>query len=131
MTACSFLYSAANQVVSFTSWFPLIEHTPYITNGGTGKGDLSGFRHTFHCLPSHKVAVDPLSPIFPLPKGIFSVTNPHADIFLVARIEKVLQNGITHCAEPYIKTSDVNKVRRRTLFKVFRLSNPQQGCLKC
>uniref|UniRef100_A0A8C6Q4W9 Dedicator of cytokinesis 11 n=1 Tax=Nothobranchius furzeri TaxID=105023 RepID=A0A8C6Q4W9_NOTFU len=38
--------------------------------------------------------------------GIFSVTNPHADIFLVARVEKVLQNGITHCAEPYMKTPD-------------------------
>lgn len=45
-------------------------------------------------------------------QGIFSVTNPHADIFLVARVEKVLQNGITHCAEPYIKTSDINKVRQ-------------------
>uniref|UniRef100_A0A3B3Z236 Dedicator of cytokinesis 11 n=1 Tax=Poecilia mexicana TaxID=48701 RepID=A0A3B3Z236_9TELE len=43
-------------------------------------------------------------------QGIFSVTNPHADIFLVARVEKVLQNGITHCTEPYIKTSDANKV---------------------
>lgn len=43
-------------------------------------------------------------------QGIFSVTNPHADIFLVARVEKVLQNGITHCSEPYIKSSDINKV---------------------
>lgn len=50
--------------------------------------------------------------MYSLLKGIFSVTNPHADIFLVARVEKVLQNGITHCAEPYIKTSDMNKVRR-------------------
>uniref|UniRef100_A0A8C6W0M9 Dedicator of cytokinesis 11 n=1 Tax=Nothobranchius furzeri TaxID=105023 RepID=A0A8C6W0M9_NOTFU len=41
-----------------------------------------------------------------LQRGIFSVTNPHADIFLVARVEKVLQNGITHCAEPYMKTPD-------------------------
>ncbi|XP_069049551.1 dedicator of cytokinesis protein 11 isoform X4 [Lepisosteus oculatus] len=48
-------------------------------------------------------------------QGIFSVTNPHADIFLVARIEKVLQNGITHCAEPYIKTSDVNKTAQKVL----------------
>ncbi|XP_035004387.1 dedicator of cytokinesis protein 11 isoform X1 [Hippoglossus stenolepis] len=48
-------------------------------------------------------------------QGIFSVTNPHADIFLVARVEKVLQNGITHSAEPYIKTSDVNKTAQKVL----------------
>ncbi|KAK5893769.1 hypothetical protein CgunFtcFv8_006609 [Champsocephalus gunnari] len=48
-------------------------------------------------------------------QGIFSVTNPHADIFLVARVEKVLQNGITHCAEPYIKTSDVSKTAQKVL----------------
>uniref|UniRef100_A0A3Q3IIJ0 Dedicator of cytokinesis 11 n=1 Tax=Monopterus albus TaxID=43700 RepID=A0A3Q3IIJ0_MONAL len=47
--------------------------------------------------------------------AIFSVTNPHADIFLVARVEKVLQNGITHCAEPYIKTSDINKTAQKVL----------------
>uniref|UniRef100_A0A673CFH4 Dedicator of cytokinesis 11 n=1 Tax=Sphaeramia orbicularis TaxID=375764 RepID=A0A673CFH4_9TELE len=48
-------------------------------------------------------------------EGIFSVTNPHADIFLVARVEKVLQNGITHCAEPYIKTSDISKTAQKVL----------------
>ncbi|XP_028330887.1 dedicator of cytokinesis protein 11 isoform X3 [Gouania willdenowi] len=48
-------------------------------------------------------------------QGIFSVTNPHADIFLVARVEKVLQNGITHCAEPYIKPSDINKSAQKVL----------------
>ncbi|CAG5929495.1 unnamed protein product [Menidia menidia] len=48
-------------------------------------------------------------------QAIFSVTNPHADIFLVARVEKVLQNGITHCAEPYIKASDVNKTAQKVL----------------
>ncbi|KAM4537330.1 dedicator of cytokinesis protein 11 isoform 2-T2 [Odontesthes bonariensis] len=48
-------------------------------------------------------------------QGIFSVTNPHADIFLVAHVEKVLQNGITHCAEPYIKTSDVSKTAQKVL----------------
>ncbi|KAK3545989.1 hypothetical protein QTP70_019305, partial [Hemibagrus guttatus] len=48
-------------------------------------------------------------------QGIFSVTNPHADVFLVARVEKVLQNGITHCAEPYIKTSDMSKTVQKVL----------------
>ncbi|XP_047440248.1 dedicator of cytokinesis protein 11 isoform X2 [Mugil cephalus] len=48
-------------------------------------------------------------------QGIFSVTNPHADIFLVARVEKVLQNGITHCAEPYMKASDINKTAQKVL----------------
>lgn len=44
------------------------------------------------------------------PQGVFSVTCPHPDIFLVARIEKVLQGGINHCAEPYTKSSDSTKV---------------------
>uniref|UniRef100_A0AAR2L4E0 Dedicator of cytokinesis 11 n=1 Tax=Pygocentrus nattereri TaxID=42514 RepID=A0AAR2L4E0_PYGNA len=48
-------------------------------------------------------------------KGIFSVTVPNTDIFLVAQVEKVLQNGITHCAEPYIKTSDMSKVFQKVL----------------
>uniref|UniRef100_A0A8B9LJ80 Dedicator of cytokinesis 11 n=1 Tax=Astyanax mexicanus TaxID=7994 RepID=A0A8B9LJ80_ASTMX len=47
--------------------------------------------------------------------GVFSVTNPHTDIFLVARVEKVLQNGITHCAEPYVKTSDMSKTVQKVL----------------
>ncbi|XP_061619113.1 dedicator of cytokinesis protein 11 isoform X4 [Phyllopteryx taeniolatus] len=48
-------------------------------------------------------------------QAIFSVTHPHADIFLVARVEKVLQNGITHCAEPYVKTCDVTKTAQKVL----------------
>ncbi|XP_076119975.1 dedicator of cytokinesis protein 9 isoform X7 [Alosa pseudoharengus] len=48
-------------------------------------------------------------------KGVFSVTCPHPDIFLVARIEKVLQGGITHCAEPYMKSSDSAKAAQKVL----------------
>lgn len=44
-------------------------------------------------------------------QGVFSVTCPHPEIFLVARVEKVLQGGITHCTEPYMKSSDSAKVQ--------------------
>ncbi|XP_060888160.1 dedicator of cytokinesis protein 9 isoform X3 [Labrus mixtus] len=48
-------------------------------------------------------------------QGVFSVTCPHPDIFLVARIEKVLQGGITHCTEPYMKSSDSTKMAQKVL----------------
>ncbi|XP_069734810.1 dedicator of cytokinesis protein 9 isoform X3 [Phaenicophaeus curvirostris] len=55
-------------------------------------------------------------------QGIFSVTCPHTDIFLVARIEKVLQGSITHCAEPYMKSSDSSKTAQKVL------KNAKQAC---
>ncbi|KAH0624512.1 hypothetical protein JD844_032061 [Phrynosoma platyrhinos] len=58
----------------------------------------------------------------PTTNGIFSVTCPHPDIFLVARIEKVLQGSITHCAEPYMKSSDSSKVAQKVL------KNAKQAC---
>uniref|UniRef100_A0A674EA37 Dedicator of cytokinesis 11 n=1 Tax=Salmo trutta TaxID=8032 RepID=A0A674EA37_SALTR len=69
----------------------------------TSEGGVSEFNNNEHGAIQNKRS------------GIFSVTNPHADIFLVARVEKVLQNGITHCAEPYIKTSDIDKVSQKVL----------------
>uniref|UniRef100_A0ABM5EVP8 Dedicator of cytokinesis protein 11 isoform X1 n=1 Tax=Pogona vitticeps TaxID=103695 RepID=A0ABM5EVP8_9SAUR len=46
-------------------------------------------------------------------QGVFSVTNPHPEIFLVIRVEKVLQGSITHCVEPYIKNSDPIKTAQK------------------
>ena len=46
-------------------------------------------------------------------KAIFSVTTPHPDIFVVVRIDKILQGGINQSTEPYLKaTKDVKMVSK-------------------
>ncbi|XP_053273525.1 dedicator of cytokinesis protein 9 isoform X1 [Pleuronectes platessa] len=71
-------------------------------NGSGGDGVLSGHRLPEEALQYPK-------------QGVFSVTCPHPEIFLVARIEKVLQGGITHCTEPYMKSSDSAKMAQKVL----------------
>ena len=40
---------------------------------------------------------------------MFSVTNPNPDVYLVVRIEKVLQGSIGACVEAYLKSGDTKK----------------------
>ena len=67
----------------------------------------------YRTLLSHPTPLpSPPRPILlPPPQAIFSVTFPHPDVYLVARVDKVLQGGISACAEPYTKMGDNTKVR--------------------
>lgn len=38
-------------------------------------------------------------------QGLFSVSSPHPDIYLVLRIDKVLQGSISTASEPYIRSA--------------------------
>lgn len=79
----------------------------HINGGGVGDGDDDG------PLAGRRQASGLPADALQYPRhGVFSVTCPHPEIFLVARMEKVLQGGITHCTEPYMKSSDSAKVRR-------------------
>ncbi|XP_076270905.1 dedicator of cytokinesis protein Ziz isoform X1 [Rhynchophorus ferrugineus] len=43
-------------------------------------------------------------------QALLSITNPHPDIFLFVRIEKVLQGGINQSSDPYVKANKDYKI---------------------
>ncbi|XP_050306735.1 dedicator of cytokinesis protein 9 isoform X2 [Anthonomus grandis grandis] len=43
-------------------------------------------------------------------QGIVNITNPHPDIFLFVRIEKVLQGGINQSSDPYVRANKEPKI---------------------
>lgn len=45
-----------------------------------------------------------------LRQAVFSVTAPHPDIYLVLKVEKILQGSIVQAAEPYLKTGRDPKI---------------------
>lgn len=48
-------------------------------------------------------------------QAILNVTAPHPDIFIVVRIEKILQGGINPSTEPYLKTAKDPRLGCKTL----------------
>ncbi|XP_069749821.1 dedicator of cytokinesis protein 11 isoform X2 [Narcine bancroftii] len=84
--------------------------------GSSAEGGENGAVREDHCATSGGCLKGVDEKLLHYPKeGIFSVTAPHPDIYLVARVEKVLQGGIAQCAEPYIKNSDPSKAAQKVL----------------
>uniref|UniRef100_A0A1A8G084 Dedicator of cytokinesis 10 n=1 Tax=Nothobranchius korthausae TaxID=1143690 RepID=A0A1A8G084_9TELE len=87
----------------------------------TGLGTGVGAQENGLCSPAEKKAGDchlsvDLEQWLCFPKqAIFSVTNPHTDIVMVAKVEKVLMGNIAFGTEPYIKNTDSSKTVLKTL----------------
>ena len=84
-------------------WCPLITWCPLI-RASLEDGGLLYYVSQIACKP---VELCHNNVIFPVLQSVFSVVDPHPDIYLVARIEKVLQGGVNANTEPYVRNPDV------------------------
>lgn len=50
-------------------------------------------------------------------QAVMCISKPHSDIYLVLRIDKVLQGGIVRVSEPYVKATTNNKESGLKVFK--------------
>uniref|UniRef100_A0A8C7UXJ4 Dedicator of cytokinesis 10 n=1 Tax=Oncorhynchus mykiss TaxID=8022 RepID=A0A8C7UXJ4_ONCMY len=85
-------------------------------SGGPGAGQENGLSSPAEKRPGDCHLSLDLDDWLRFPKqAIFSVTNPHTDIVLVARVEKVLMGNIAVGTEPYIKNTDSSKTVQKML----------------
>lgn len=77
-----------------------INGTPTIKNGKKNGHDASEYPAEWIMYPQ---------------RAILNVTVPHPDIFIVVRIEKILQGGINPSTEPYLKAGKDPKLGVKTL----------------
>lgn len=59
-------------------------------------------------------------------QAVFSMSNPHSDIFLVVRIDKILQGGICQTTEPYIRSTKDPRLGLR-IHKTVKLCSQRLG----
>ncbi|KAL8624516.1 hypothetical protein ACOMHN_053059 [Nucella lapillus] len=71
----------------------------FFDKGGGDAPDVNGLKDDWLCKSKQQ--------------AIFTVVRRHSEIYLVARVEKVLQGGLSQCLEPYLKGQD-----RKTALKV-------------
>lgn len=77
-----------------------VNGTPTVKNGKNGNVDVNEYPTEWVMYPR---------------QAILNVTAPHPDIFVVVRIEKILQGGINPSTEPYLKAAKDPKLGCKTL----------------